>query len=728
MKLSNARIEIEFCDQSGAMRRLLDKKTGQAYFNNSNQLAFRLELSENFYQESFEEFSWRQNGDGLLLCWKINQEIDVRAAVQLLEKGCRFTASVENRGESVVCSLEYPLLDGLVRLAEDGSDSLAHSYATGILCHDPFQCFSKTGSGLRYMPYPEGFSGATMQFFCYYAPGAGGLHFAAYDSKYHQKWLNFYRAENGMRVSQIFGYEDIGAAKGPSMEWPFELHLLDGNSDWYESAELYRQWALNQPWCRQGRMQDKNPDEKAGWLLEKTGAATFGVNAKYDRSQWLTRYRQDIGTPLFHVLGPDWAKAGQDYVDHLPGKLEEWFPADFAPENLKTIQENGDRFAPFEFDFLTPATVLEDKTIAGSLQKWPDSPKSTDQYPFSMLCPLCDYTKKVHAERDRRLVEESDCDSLYYDISANNILKTCMDPSHGHPVGAGRQMTEAYREIYRETRRAAQTQKGSYVAMGTEMINEVFLDCLDYYQARAFAQPCSSFEVWPCHDLLVKGQAEMIPLFQYVYSGYGPLRLDGWGKLVEEGGDIIFHTIAKTYLWGGLFEINAEYSPMEDLGQGENSPEEHYYPFTPRGFRYSGRMAKYLSRFAKLRVSELGRFLQYGRMKMPPKVRSRKIKRSWFQYNGNDSSIEQNTRGVISLDAVLSSCWELDGKTAVFMANTTGFSQKAAVEWGALEAGGKNCVVREFRDAEAETVKKLEKLPDSIVMEPWQTAIYLFES
>ena len=113
---------------------------------------------------------------------------------------------------------------------------------------------------------------------------------------------------------------------------------------------------------------------------------------------------------------------------------------------------------------------------------------------------------------------------------------------------------------------------------------------------------------------------------------------------------------------------------------------------------------------------------------MPPKVRSRKIKRSWFQYNGNDSSIEQNTRGVISLDAVLSSCWELDGKTAVFMANTTGFTQKAAVEWGVLEAGGKNCVVREFRDAEAETVKKLEKLPDSIVMEPWQTAIYLFES
>ena len=111
-------------------------------------------------------------------------------------KGCRFTASVENRGESVVCSLEYPLLDGLVRLAEDGSDSLAHSYATGILCHDPFQCFfqnREADSGICRIL--KGFPGRRCSFFCYYAPGAGGLHFAAYDSKYHQKWLNFYRAE-----------------------------------------------------------------------------------------------------------------------------------------------------------------------------------------------------------------------------------------------------------------------------------------------------------------------------------------------------------------------------------------------------------------------------------------------------------------------------------------------------------------------------------------------------
>ena len=77
-------------------------------------------------------------------------------------------------------------------------------------------------------------------------------------------------------------------------------------------------------------MQDKESRRESRLAVGKTGAATFGVNAKYDRSQWLTRYRQDIGTPLFHVLGPDWAKAGQDYVDHLPGKLEEWFPRIFA--------------------------------------------------------------------------------------------------------------------------------------------------------------------------------------------------------------------------------------------------------------------------------------------------------------------------------------------------------------------------------------------------------------
>ena len=66
----------------------------------------------------------------------------------------------------------------------------------------------------------------------------------------------------------------------------------------------------------------------------------------------------------------------------------------------------------------------------------------------------------------------------------------------------------------------------------------------------------------------------MIPLFYYVYHEMGVVRMDGWGKLVLETGDYFFHIVARVYLWGGLYEINHEYSPIEELDGLKNLPEE----------------------------------------------------------------------------------------------------------------------------------------------------------
>src|SRR5699024_5484513 len=98
-----------------------------------------------------------------------------------------------------------------------------------------------------------------------------------------------------------------------------------------------------------------------------------------------------------------------------------------------------------------------------------------------------------------------------------------------------------------------------------EQMCETFLDRLDFYQARAWGQPCATLETWPIRQAMRTGQARMIPLFDYVYHEWGVVRMDGWGKLVEETGQLFYDTVAKTYLWGGLYEINHEYSPMEEL-------------------------------------------------------------------------------------------------------------------------------------------------------------------
>jgi hypothetical protein len=681
ISIGNDLIEIQFDEKNGAVRKIIDCSRDKILLENSLNEVFLLEYNEEEYEDTFETFRYEQEENGLKLQWRINAEVELTAAWKIDENSIVTESQVSNTAGQKICSVEYPLLDGLLNLRDvyggkeaDHRNYVAHSYATGFLIEEPFDHF-KEGEGFRYMPYPESFSGASMQFFTYFCEGKAGLYFAAQDGEYYQKWLNFYKHNGKLRASQISGYEDIGAYKGIHVPWKFVITLTKGDG-WYEAADIYKEWALQQTWCPKHKLKDRPYSQKSSWLLEEVGACTFGINACHDRSLWMERYSEDIKTPIFHVLGPDWSQVEQNYYNSLPGGYHDWFPTRFDKANLDMIHKKGDRFAPFEFDFLVAIDKDESDAICRSLQKWPQKPKSKDEYKFTMLCPVCDYTKELHVKRDRQVLRESNCDSMYYDISANNIIKTCMSDEHEHPVGAGRQMTQAYREIYARTRNELSEEKGHYVPLGTEMMNEVFLDCLDYYQARANAQPCSFLETGIFRNIIKQGKAQIIPMFQYVYSGYAPLRMDGWGKLAKEGGDLIYHTIAKTYLWNGLFEINSEYSEMEAVGEHTNSSEEHYCQFKHVAFPYDKSIADYLAKFASLRTGRYNKYLAYGEMKRPPRIETARVWRTYYQYNSSKHSMEQGDRGMILLDSVLAVKYSLDGYELMILANTTDFTQE----------------------------------------------------
>ena len=453
----------------------------------------------------------------------------------------------------------YPVIGNMDSISEN--DCLAHPYVTGFLVRNPLKSFDE-GGGLRFMPYPESFSGLRCSSLHTMPREKGGLYAAAYDPDYYQKWLNFYKSGGKLELSHMYGYEDIGAGKGLKSEYPFVVKFIKGD-DWYEAADIYKEWAVRQEWTRKGTLYSRSENDKAVWLLENIGLTTFGINAKHDRTRWLKAYHDAIKSPVFHILGPDWVNDVQTFGMGVPGGYDDWVPTRFNRENLDLIKARRS-LAPFEFDFLG-SNKSDGENLRKDLTKWPKDPKSHDAYKFNMLCPYTDYTKDLHIKRDVQVLKEAGVDSMYYDISANNLIKTCMSESHGHPVGAGREITLAYRDIYERTREALSETAGKYIPLGTEMMNEVFIDVLDYYQARAWAQPCSALETWPFSRLMKSGMAEMSPMFTYVYHEYAPVRLDGWGKLVKEIGELFYHSAAKIYLWGGLYELNYEYSPMEAI-------------------------------------------------------------------------------------------------------------------------------------------------------------------
>jgi len=720
--LENGRLRVGIGAEDGAVRLLRDERAGIDYVGEAPAAEpFRLETDAGFSSE-FESFEFRREVSAsgvaqLSLTWRTKTGVVVHGTLALAEgsDSLEFRCSADNGSEERLLSLEFPIIANLREITAGGeADYIAHAFATGFRVRNPMKNFDESCAGWRYAPYPESFSGASMQFFSYYGLNRGGLYFAALDGEGYAKWLNFHKnAQGGLEASFIHGCEEMGPGKGIAPPYPVRISLLEGR-DWYEAADLYKDWATGQKWCEGGTLaRKKQAGKTAAWLHDEIGAATFGINAGADRTPWLRKYRELIPTPMFHVLGPDWTNAPQTFYKGVPGGFDDWFPTRFHPDTLACLRESGDKFAPFEFDYLYRFDGADGELGKAAAQKFPERIKSMDRYEFPFLCPAHPYAHDFHVRRDETLQRTDDVDAIYYDISANNIMKVCMDEKHGHSVGAGQAIEDAYRRNYADTRKAMEAVAGRPVPMGTEMMNETLLGLIDYYQARAGGQPAAPLEGWPFRELLKTGAAELIPMFAYVYHEYGAVRLDGWGKLVEEIGSLYYFTVARTYLWGGLYELNYEYSPMEALDGIENAAEEHYYPFEARGYALSEERAGYLAMYAGLRTGRANKYWAYGRMLKPLEWIGPRLRMDWFHYNHGTKSKEYNDSGQLDADAIVHSAWQYEEESVgLFFANVgeMNFAVRTRIE---PERYGMSTVAAWAygQDGEVPAAVRLERLP-----------------
>lgn len=669
--LQNESTQLAFSKANGAILQISDTANHIDYILTDMAIPFELDYGEGF-KFDFMHFNYTIWSDSIVdLQWEFTDGNILKSQITLKKGGVSFSSEfICNSNQEAPTLIKYPLLQGIQKSSSDKPDYLLHPYATGALVKHPFTTFSKLQDGFSKMPYPESYSGCSMQFLTYYAQNWGGIYIAALDGNCNVKWLNFYKEDSSFTFSHIYGYTTKAS-------YPIVFEFLSGENSWYEAADKYREWAVLQDWCIKGRLVDLDDNQKPVWLLEKIGVATFGINAMHDRTLWLNNFSQKLKTPIFHITGPDWPKETQDFHNHLCGGYEDWFPTRFNQKNLKTMHENGDYFAPFEFDFFANLEGADSENLKKSQMINPEQKYSLDHYPFTILCPLLPYTHKLHRDRDLRVQKESGCDALYYDISANNLLHLCVNPEHQqyHTSGANRDITLGFRDIFQETKTAVSIQANKYIPAGTELINEVFLAQLDYYQARAWAQPCSNLETMYFRDWIKSGALKIVPAFTYIYHEYGGIRLDGWGKLTDDTGTLFYNTVAKTYLWGGLFELNYEYSPLESIKGEINSAEEHYFSFTPRFCPFSERKAAYLSQYAALRTGIGNKYLAYGKMCKPLTIPNTKTMFSYFQYNSGQEGPEYEDRGFISEDTVLHSVWEYSAQNehnvALFFANTS---------------------------------------------------------
>jgi hypothetical protein len=656
--LENESLRLAFDESTGAVLQIHNRRSGLDLVSGPPAPPWTVRYADGSVVDSFTTCRCSAS-DGTLRCeWTTAGGDVIEATVSLAAAAAeaRFRASIVPGDGLRAAVLEYPVIGGIGELT--GDDRLLHAYATGFLFADPLRLFEDEGDGPRrgvlHAPYPECFSGAALQLMAYYAEGRGGFSFSTDDASGAQKWFDFYKDAGTLRAAIGHGSADLDRPYRPEYDVLVGA-LVEGT--WTEAAERYKAWAVEQRWCSRGRLDERPLAERR--LHEEVGLVTFGINASADRSRWLRALHGFAGTPVLHVLGPNWTNQPQDYRSNLPCGLDDWFPARFHEANVETIRAQGDWLVPFFFDLLVGADGSDSEEAAAALQQIPDPKLSFDGYPFPFVCPATPFLRRLHRERDRRLVEEYGVDGVYYDISINNVTARCDSVEHDHPPGGGAALVAAYRALLDEPR----------IPRGTEMVNELYVDRLDFYQARAEASPMSAFEADRFRDWVKTGRAEKVPLFAFVYHEYGPVRMDGWAKLSREQGDLFYWIGARVLAWGGLFELNYEFSPLE-AHEGElEALDEHYASLPDRRHEVDPDKAAFVGELARARVGFAKRYLAYGTMLPPLAIESPAIDLDWAHYNCSEGWPAFDDRGTQTVDAVVHCAWRHDGTTGIVLVN-----------------------------------------------------------
>jgi hypothetical protein len=517
--------------------------------------------------------------------------------------------------------ITYPVLGDVKQLSELGADDVlvfpAHS---GWLIRRPLSQMWPVSS-----PYPDGYSGCSVQFMAYLEQDTGGFYLATHDP--HSTWKQFtFGSETSVRHDNW----DLRAGVSMELDYPVVIAPLQ-RGDWFEASERYRSWVVdNAPWC---------PGAKgASWLRDEVGVSIWCTPVALDWSRWYRFYAQELGPQPLHIVpGWEWPATRP----HTVGK-EGWFPANIHPANEEAWQ--GHYLTPYLNDwYISPAAenfieewepevvmpyrfftfTVFSSPASGQLQgTYPTTdPRIATDLPF-YLCPSSSKQRDLHAWRDMRLVRDHGMHGSFYDISSGNPLmfSRCLRRDHDHPPGRGRHLIQNLDDVNRASKDLVREETGKYLVQGTETIIENIIGSVDFYVSRAVAGPMGFLETQTQGPEEQPGQGrELIPLFQSVYHDIGPVHEDGWIRLIEEEGELFYWIAARLYVqWGGLMSVHFPITPAErpegydgtSEAIGWGGQHQTFDDLQPLDRNKSG----FLKELARARTTFANRYLAHGRM------------------------------------------------------------------------------------------------------------------
>ncbi|MDR0405814.1 MAG: DUF6259 domain-containing protein, partial [Clostridiales bacterium] len=203
-------------------------------------------------------FDFCVRGNRLELFWR-GRDLTVRAAVVCEGEALRFRVAVASDGAGIN-RVVYPVFGGISPIAGRGEeDTLLLPWQNGVLIKDPAHTLLRNtelpfwmgrGGGKYENEYPAQYS---YQFFAYYSRDSHGLYFSTEDGGAYIKTVGFYRNDDcdGFDFALTNYPENMGIERYYDMPYDFVFRFFKG--DWQTAANLYRAWAVHQPWSQNSR-------------------------------------------------------------------------------------------------------------------------------------------------------------------------------------------------------------------------------------------------------------------------------------------------------------------------------------------------------------------------------------------------------------------------------------------------------------------------------------------
>ena len=336
----------------------------------------------------------------------------------------------------------------------------------------------------------------TAQFATYYDENAG-FYSAAEDGAGYTKRLEFQRQYNDAFLCQ---WTHIDFDEG-RFELPYDVVTAGFDAapgrpvEWYDAADLYKEWALKQSWCRK-RLVDR--DDLPAWVKDAPMVQIFSGRRWFDDPAKVRTWMKDVFRPEFPdvpvlagLIG--WEKNDPWISDYFP-----LYPDDATcTETFRTLQKFGahpwpwpsghfhnltydkqpdgtfrvDARETFQREFVSHAILDRDGKPHTRKSSWLKGGEN------ACLCPGDKWVRDWWTTNIAVRLAKSGAEMIQWDQEHGGEVPPCWSRNHGHKPGDGAWKTAAIREQYRQVRDAmAPYVPGGKPMLSTEEPNETLND------------------------------------------------------------------------------------------------------------------------------------------------------------------------------------------------------------------------------------------------------------